>query len=331
MGYNGDLYISGYVLTFGALPLLYFTNLIFAHRVMRLQHPIIGRWNPILYIFFIGIYILMIIAWAFLIAGLVQPFYYQQAWIRNIDRKFRIAAYIFFAIIACLPIPLVLISSIIPRIRRHKRYSHVGMALKIIILLIATTLTALEAIFLAVVEWKPEVPRTQPPPNRTSRAWYYVMIFVIEIIIVFLYVIARVDQRIHGARYPDHNDRRDSRDSRNSRERDRSSSPEYANGAAEKPPQRRLFGLLPAKQSNDGYPTSGSPRRSRMEARDEGRPEKKSRFGGFGKLALGAAGGAAAGAAAAGAVKHHKDKKNRENSKSVAWQDEQDRSEALNR
>jgi hypothetical protein len=338
MGYNGDLYIAGYVLTFGTLPLLYFTNLIFAHRVIRLQHPIIGRWNPFMYIFFIFIYLLMIISWAILIAGLVQPFYWREDWIRNMDRKFRIYAVTFFAIISCLPLPLVIISSLIPRIRRKRRYGHVGMAFKIIILLIATTLTAAVAIFLAVIEWKSMIPRTEPQPKWTSRAWYYIMVFVLEIIIVFLYVIARVDQRITGARYdPDHNHHRDSRNSRDL-DSDRSSSPEYASGAAEKPPKKRMFGLLPAKGTDEkSYPISGSPRRSRMEPRDEGRPEKKSLFGGFGKFALGAAGGVAAGAATAGALNHRKNKKDRERSrsrersKSVAWEDEIEKEEAINR
>lgn len=345
LGYNGDLYIAGYVMTFGGTPILYLVNLIFAHRVMRLQHPIIGRWNPILYAFFIFIYLLMTIAWALLIAGLVQPFYWRDPKILNFDSNFRKYAYTFFAVVALLPLPLVLISSIIPRIRRHRRYGHVGMAFKIIILLIATALTAAEAVFLAIVAWRREIPRDQPPPGWTSRVWYYVFIFVLEILVVFLYLIARVDQRITGARYDDHHQHngrdaiRDSSDTpRNSRERDRSISPEYASGAGEKQPKKRLFGLLSAK-SPARYDNAPK-RQSRMEPRDESNPEKKSRFGGLGKFALGAAGGAAAGAASAGTIKHIKNRHERERSrsrerrdhaKSVAWQDEIEKEEMINR
>ena len=79
------------------------------------------------------------------------------------------------------------------------------MYAKIWVLVLGCLLTALEAFYLAGVEWMNPASRFGPPPDYMARSWYYVMIFLIEFIVVMLYAFARVDQRFHTGRIDAHN------------------------------------------------------------------------------------------------------------------------------
>jgi len=69
--------------------------------------------------------------------------------------------------------------------------------MKIIVLLTGSTLLCLGASFRCGTLWLPPVPRSQPLPPYFHRAYFYVFNFGLEILVVYLYAIVRVDLLFH--------------------------------------------------------------------------------------------------------------------------------------
>ncbi|KAI9732318.1 MAG: hypothetical protein M1834_001525 [Cirrosporium novae-zelandiae] len=198
--------------------ILFVINVVFAQRVLRAAHPDLG-WTKT-----IGIAIpimcgLIIVSLIMLIITVVQQFYTINANTHRIDRDIQLAAQTYFAVMSFLPIPLVGLTLLLPRhtprpvssdgsplpprpntLRR--RASHVEKfgtgrwRTKVTILLISSVLLCLGATFRLGTNFKTPRPRTDPAWYQ-SKACFYVFNLGIEIIVVWLYIILRVDRRFH--------------------------------------------------------------------------------------------------------------------------------------
>jgi hypothetical protein len=101
----------------------------------------------------------------------------------------------YFAVAAFLPIPLLLLRVIIPDGPPIEKFGHGRFRTKILILAFSSALLTLGAAFRAGINY---VPRPSAHPAwYTSKACFYIFNFTIEIIIVGLYAIIRVDKRFH--------------------------------------------------------------------------------------------------------------------------------------
>lgn len=130
------------------------------------------------------------------ITAIVQSFYTLSPNIHRIDRDLQITASTYLLFISFLPLPMVILGLIIPRQTRLEKFGSGRWRTKIGILLTSSTLLCLGACFRAATNYKNPRPRDDP-------AWYdakwcfYFFNFTIEIIVIFLYIILRVDRRFH--------------------------------------------------------------------------------------------------------------------------------------
>jgi hypothetical protein len=187
-GFNGQIYIASQMFISTLEVILIFTNLAYTHQIIRTQH---GH-GIISTLVFITVYFFLFLAWAMQLGGLGATFFTLDSYLRYVDYNLQIWATTFYAVVSLLPICFVAISSCIPG--RHRRRS-ASLYLSIWVLLIGSLLVALQAWYIAGVFWVGRVNRFLPKPSYMTRAWYYTIIWTIDIIIVFLYMFGRVDRR----------------------------------------------------------------------------------------------------------------------------------------
>ena len=192
VGDDGFLYVGVVELQAIMTVLLIFINLAYAHRIIRGQHPILGL---IATAGFVVLYFLMLFAFCVLLAGVGQPYFTLDPLILYNDRAFRIYAWSFFAVVSLLPIIFVGISSCLPSRRREA-----GTYMQAWLLAVGTILVALQVWYVAGVEWVWPVSRFLPIPDWMTRSWYYIMIWTIDVLIIFLYAAARGPSRFGGRR-----------------------------------------------------------------------------------------------------------------------------------
>lgn len=130
------------------------------------------------------------------ITGTVQSFYTLDPRTRAIDRSLQLYGSTFLAIFATLPLPLVLLSLLIPY-SPLDRFGVGRLRTKVIVLLVSTTLLSIGAWYRCGSTWAPPVPRSQPLPGYLGKAPFYIFNFFVEIQTVLMYAILRVDLRYH--------------------------------------------------------------------------------------------------------------------------------------
>ncbi|KAI9809950.1 MAG: hypothetical protein M1825_000383 [Sarcosagium campestre] len=197
------LAIASQVFTAAGVVLIFVINLIFTQRIMRAAHPHFG-WhklaNQLLHAYYISIVVTLIM----LIVCTVQPFYTLNLNTHRIDRDVQLYGQTYFTIAAFLPVVLVTIGLLTPRAPHVDKFGEGRFRSKIRILLLAAALLTLGAAFRTGINYKTPRPRADPAWYH-SRACFYVFNFAIEIAVVALYAILRVDLRFfvpNGARGP---------------------------------------------------------------------------------------------------------------------------------
>ncbi|RMZ76502.1 hypothetical protein DV738_g4928, partial [Chaetothyriales sp. CBS 135597] len=183
--------------------ILFIVNVIFAHRILRAAHPYVG-WHKTVTAIFAVFYILIIFSLAIAITAVVQGAYTLDVSIRLIDRKLQIAASSYMLFFSFLPILIVALGILVPSRHRLDKFGSGSWRAKIVILLTGTTILLLGSAFrAATVFLKPRL-RTDPAWYHAKWAFYFFN-FALEIIVIYLYLAARVDQRFdvpHGAKRP---------------------------------------------------------------------------------------------------------------------------------
>jgi hypothetical protein len=163
---------------------------------MRATHPNFG-WHTTMSMAFKALYSLIVITITMVIVVGVQSFYTLNTNIRRIDRDVQLYGLTFFAVVAFIPLPLVIGGLIVPRRHKLDKFGHGRWRTKIRILLIASLLVALGAAYRAGTSWKTPVPQTLPMPAYFHKGAFYMINFGVEIIVVYMYAILRVDRRFH--------------------------------------------------------------------------------------------------------------------------------------
>ena len=192
---NVRVAIAAMIFVSAGVLILFIVNLIFAQRIIRAAHPHFG-WHKALSRVFLGLYVLVLLMLAVVITATVQSFYTLSPNVHRIDRDLQLATATYFMSIAFAPIPMIILTFIVPRKTRVEKFGKGRWRTKIWILLIAATLLTLGAAFRTGTSYK-------SPRMRTDPAWYdakwcfYIFDFSVEIIVVYIYVILRVDQRFH--------------------------------------------------------------------------------------------------------------------------------------
>ncbi|KAI9828074.1 MAG: hypothetical protein M1832_003601 [Thelocarpon impressellum] len=187
------LAIAAMIFVSAGVVLLFIINLIFTQRVLRATHPHFG-WHRLLSGGFVVYYVSIVLALIMLIVCTVQSFYTLNANTRRIDRNVQLFGATYFAVCAFLPIPMVVFGLIVPRKTRVEKFGVGRFRSKIAILLFASAVLTLGSAFRAGTNFLTPRPRNGPAWYH-SKACFYVFNFTVEIIVVYLYAILRVDMR----------------------------------------------------------------------------------------------------------------------------------------
>ncbi|MCJ1365199.1 hypothetical protein MMC16_004320 [Acarospora aff. strigata] len=192
---NVRVAIAAQVFVAAGVVLLFIINLIFAQRILRATHPHFG-WHKLFSLAFKIIYATIVISLVMLITCTVQSFYTLNNNTRRIDRDVQIYGQVLFAFVAFLPIPLVLGSLLVPRRTRVEKFGSGRFRTKIAVLLAAAVLLCLGASFRVGTNIKAPRPKNNPAWYH-SKACFYIFNLTIELVVVAMYAMVRVDKRFH--------------------------------------------------------------------------------------------------------------------------------------
>ncbi|KAM0716393.1 hypothetical protein Q7P37_007838 [Cladosporium fusiforme] len=176
--------------------ILYLVNLIFAQRILRAIHPKFG-WNAALAHVFHALYVLLAGTLIMVITATVVMFYTLNQSTRQACLDCQRAAVIFLFFITTIPLLLVAASFLLPRSGTTPQPFGVGSTtFKAALLLVAACLATTISGFKLGTTW--QAPRKQIDPAwYHSRAAYYCFGFMLEILIICIYLFGRVDKRFH--------------------------------------------------------------------------------------------------------------------------------------
>jgi hypothetical protein len=193
---NVKLAIASNIFVAAGTPILYIINLIFAHRIIRAQHPRLG-WHKALSILARITVVSIVAVLILLIFAAVQSSFTLNANLHRIDRDIQLFGTTFYTFIAFLPIPMVLIGLVLPRRIRTEKFGKGRFRTKIAVLLTSTVLLTFRALWSTTAIWLPQKPLTAPPLSYYGKPAFYTVQLLTELIVVYLYAFVRVDRRFY--------------------------------------------------------------------------------------------------------------------------------------
>ena len=128
------------------------------------------------------------------ITATIQSFYTLNANTRRIDHDIQLYSQTYYVFIGFLPFLLVVGGLVVPRETRVEKFGSGRFRTKVAILVFSSLLICLGASFRAGINYKPARP-SDDPAGYQSKACFYIFDFTVEIIVVWLYFILRVDNR----------------------------------------------------------------------------------------------------------------------------------------
>jgi hypothetical protein len=188
------------IFVYAGIPILFITNLFFAERIVRAQHPHFGWSRPFSAIIPIAIFITVATVLCLISAVIVQFYTYlpgpQQA-----ARDIQLYGQTFFAILATLPLLIVGISSAaranskIKMTRTLDKFGSGSMRAKVAISMISAVILSLGAWYRAGTAYPRPTPQGIPAPDYFVKASFYIFNFTLEIIVVYGWLALRIDTR----------------------------------------------------------------------------------------------------------------------------------------
>ncbi|KAF1814130.1 hypothetical protein P152DRAFT_471921 [Eremomyces bilateralis CBS 781.70] len=196
--------IAAQVLILSGVLLLFIVNLIFARRIIRAQHPRLG-WHRTVSAGFIALFVLIGATLAATVAVTVLMFYTLNPDTRRAARGVQLYAATFLAVVATLPMLMMLLGVVLPRRTRVDKFGEGRFRTKVLVVLSASMLLSFGAWYRALTSYIDPVPRSEPLPGYFGKAPFYIVIFGVEIVVVWLYFFLRIDKRFRtpdGAKGP---------------------------------------------------------------------------------------------------------------------------------
>jgi hypothetical protein len=199
-----SLAIAAQIFVAAGVLVAFIINLIFAQRILRAYHPSIG-WHRAIRTIYIVLYVVIGLTLAVLITSVVQSFYTLRPRTKFIDRALQLYGQTLLAIVSSLPILIVGLALALPRRGRPEKFGAGKMSSKIAVLLTGATLLTMGAWYRCATSWQTPVSRSQPLPTYFAKPAFYIFNFGVEILVLYLYALVRVDVRFHvpnGAKGP---------------------------------------------------------------------------------------------------------------------------------
>ncbi|KAI1420192.1 hypothetical protein F5Y12DRAFT_141126 [Xylaria sp. FL1777] len=202
--HNVRLAIAANIFVNAGVLVVYVVNLIFAQRILRARQPTIG-WHPsvsiVLKVFYGGIAVALILV----IYSVVQSSYTLNTNTLRAARDIQLAATTYLLVFTTLPIWLLIVAHfLLPKSANEETFGHGSMKTKVIINVLSTCTCITIAGFKAGTAWETPRPLSNPAWYHSKPA-FYVFSFVLEIIVLALLTLSRVDKRFHipnGSKQP---------------------------------------------------------------------------------------------------------------------------------
>ncbi|KAF1984922.1 hypothetical protein K402DRAFT_305959, partial [Aulographum hederae CBS 113979] len=191
---NIKLGIAAMIFVQAGTVLLFVVNMIFAQRIIRAQHPTVG-WSKAFDVFCRLIIVVIVLTLIALITVTVLSFYTLDTYTRHVAHVVQVYGSTYYAAIAALPIPMVILGLVVPRRIRTEKFGKGRFRTKIGVLLASSILLSIGAIWRCVTTWLD--PTLADDPWYMGKAPFYTCNFTVEFLVVLLFAAVRVDRRFH--------------------------------------------------------------------------------------------------------------------------------------
>ncbi|TGO16991.1 hypothetical protein BPAE_0457g00010 [Botrytis paeoniae] len=187
---NIRLALAAQVFVAAGTILLYLIDIIFASRLLRTFHT--WAWKHSVRTCFRVGYVSLFAGLITNISVLVENFFTLDPHVLWIDRIVILVVSIYFAFFAFVPIPLLALRLLLPR-HQAEKFGTGKLRTKVRLVLVTSVLLTLGAAFKAGTAYLPR--GIDDPAWYHSKACFYIFDFGIEIVVLFLFAIMRVDRR----------------------------------------------------------------------------------------------------------------------------------------
>ncbi|KAI0430405.1 hypothetical protein F5Y09DRAFT_229411 [Xylaria sp. FL1042] len=198
----GDIAVAAGILTQTGSVLVFVINLILAQRIVRGYHPRLG-WHRATTAFFIFLIACVVASLVMVIVVTVQSIFTLDVDTRRADHAVQLFAGTYMAVLAFLPLPIVVLAAVAPRKTHIERFGAGRWRSKVRLLIFAAAVATLGAAFRIYTGYAAR-PATDPAWYH-SRACYYCFNYVTDLVVSATYLFSRFDRRFivpNGAKGP---------------------------------------------------------------------------------------------------------------------------------
>ncbi|KAI1463844.1 uncharacterized protein F4812DRAFT_234070 [Daldinia caldariorum] len=192
---NVRLAIAANIFVNAGILIVYVVNLIFAQRILRAKQPSIG-WNTALRILYRVLYAGIACALIMVITAVVLSVYRLDPYTLRACRDVQLTSGTYLLVITALPIFLTAAAYLLPRTPNQERFGDGKMRTKAVIVIATACLCMLNAGFKAGTAYSPQRPLHDPAWYH-GKAPFYVFNFAVEILILCVLTLTRVDKRFY--------------------------------------------------------------------------------------------------------------------------------------
>jgi hypothetical protein len=191
--HNVRLAIAANIFVNAGILIAYVINLILAQRILRATHPELG-WNPILRAAYKVLYAGIGAALALVITSVVVTAYTLNPSVKQDCRDVQLAAITYLLVFTCLPAIHVALAVFLPKSQHSEHFGEGSMTSKLIVVAASSCICMLIAGFKTGITWMPPRPISNPAWY-DSKACFYIFNFSLEIVLLGLLTISRIDKR----------------------------------------------------------------------------------------------------------------------------------------
>ncbi|KAI0106251.1 hypothetical protein GGR51DRAFT_571549 [Nemania sp. FL0031] len=201
--YTANVAIAAGILTQTGSVLVFVINLILTSRLVRGWQPALG-WHPATRLAARLLIAGVVASLLMVIAVTVQSFFTLDTGIRAADRTVQLVAGMYMAVLAFLPLPILLLAGrVLPRTQRIEKFGAGRWRSKVRLLIFTSALATVGATFRVATGFAPR-PLSSPAWYH-SRACYYCFNYVTDLLISAAFLLSRFDKRFivpNGAKGP---------------------------------------------------------------------------------------------------------------------------------
>ncbi|EED14411.1 conserved hypothetical protein [Talaromyces stipitatus ATCC 10500] len=190
---NVSLGIAASIFANAGVLILFVFELIYVQRCLRAAFPKFG-WSKAVHYFFLLNYLLIPCMLVMVIVTTVYMHYTLDKHALNSCRDTILVVTTYLSFFSFLPLAMSIIIAIVPKGSDRENFGTGSFAAKLWIIGLTSFLLCLGAVFRAAVNYMPARPITHPYSFQ-GRACFYVFYFTIEILVVYTYLLVRVDKR----------------------------------------------------------------------------------------------------------------------------------------